>query len=108
MVASTTLRPGVALGVYPQREDLRDNWLERTAATVTGFVRQHARGRQARYGHFLRLVERESQGLEDLRNSEIRALVPELSRRLYSEGLEEALVARTFGVIRELAWRCDG
>ena len=34
MSSTTALRPGVALGPYPQREDLRDNWLDRAAGLL--------------------------------------------------------------------------
>ena len=35
MSSTTALRPGVALGPYPQREDLRDNW--DTVTDQTGY-----------------------------------------------------------------------
>ena len=34
MSSTAILRPGIALGRYPQREDLRDGWLDRTAAGI--------------------------------------------------------------------------
>ena len=39
--SAALLRPGIAVGAYPQREDIRDSWLDRTAAGATGFLRQH-------------------------------------------------------------------
>jgi len=104
-IATAALRPGIALGRYPQREDLRDGWLDRTAASVVGFVRQRASGRQPGYQEFVARVNAAAQGLSDLTNGQIREGVPELRRRLYSEGLEEELVARTFAVVREMAER---
>jgi hypothetical protein len=45
MSSTSLLRPGIALGPYPQREDLRDSWLDRTAASLAGFIRQRVYGR---------------------------------------------------------------
>ena len=38
--ASAGLRPGIAVGPYPEHEDIRDGWLDRTAAGLGGFIRQ--------------------------------------------------------------------
>ena len=103
--STAVLRPGIALGPYPQREDLRDGLLDRTAASLGGFIRQRLYGRSPGRGEFLSLVDGEGQSLAGLTDKEIRAGIPDLRRRLYSEGLEEALVARTFAIIREISER---
>ncbi len=108
MSSSAVLRPGIALGRYPQREDLRDGWLDRAVAGVTGFVRQRAYGRSPGHEEFLDRVNAEARELDGLSDREIRDLVPELRRRLYSEGLQEALVARAFAMVREIAERRVG
>lgn len=105
MSSTTVLRPGIALGPYPQREDLREGWFDRAAASMIGFVRQRAYGRNPGRAEFLALVNEEGQGLVDLTDKQIRELVPDLRRRLYSEGLEDQLVARTFAMVREIAGR---
>src|SRR5687767_5274239 len=105
MSSTATLRPGIALGNYPQREDLRDGWLDRTAASITGFVRQRVSGRRAGHAEFLARVSAEAQALHGLTNPQIKERVPELRRRLYSEGLKEELVARVFAMAREAAER---
>jgi len=105
MSSTAALRPGIALGRYPQREDLRENWLDRTAAGIVGFVRQRAFGRNPGHDEFIARVNSEARDLEGLNSVQIRELVPELRRRLYSEGLKEELVARTFAFVREAADR---
>ena len=105
MSTTTTLRPGIALGPYPQREDLRDSWLDRSAASLGGFIRQRAFGRSPRRGPFLAQVNAEGQRLAALTDREMRDTIPELRRRLYSEGLLEPLVARAFAVVREISQR---
>ena len=105
MSTTTTLRPGIALGPYPQREDLRDSWLDRSAASLGGFIRQRAYGRSPRRGPFLAQVNAEGQRLAALTDREMRDTIPDLRRRLYSEGLLEPLVARAFAVVREISER---
>ena len=105
MSSSAALRPGIALGRYPQREDLRDGWLDRTAASLGGFVRQRAFGRSPGHAEFVARVNSEARELGALTNAQIRVRVPELRRRLYSEGLQEELVAHVFAVAREIAER---
>ena len=100
MSDSAVLRPGIALGPYPQREDLRDSWLETTAASLAGLVRQRVYGRNPGHDEFLALVHVEGERLAGLADEQIRAEVPELRRRLYSEGLREELVARSFAIVR--------
>ena len=57
MSSTALLRPGIALGNYPQREDLRDSWLDRAAASLAGFVRQQAAGRNPGHQAFIALVK---------------------------------------------------
>src|SRR6188508_279433 len=105
MSDTAVLRPGIALGPYPQREDLRDSWLDRAAASLGGFIRQRAYGRSPGHQEFLSLVNAEGRSLGELADNQIREGVPDLRRLLYSEGLQEALVARTFAIVREIAGR---
>ena len=105
MSSTNILRPGIALGPYPQREDLRDSWLDRTAASLGGFIRQRAYGRSPGRGEFLSLVNAEGQRLAELSDKQIRECIPDIRRRLYSEGLQEPLVARTFAIVREMSGR---
>ena len=105
MSSTAVLRPGIALGRYPQREDLRDGWLDRTAASLVGFVRQRASGRSPGHEAFLARVSAAGRELTALSNAQIKEGVPELRRRLYSEGMKEELVARAFAIAREAADR---
>ncbi len=105
MSSASALRPGIALGSYPQRGDLRDGWFDRAAAGLAGFIRQRAYGRNPGHAEFLAQVNAAARTLEGLADAQLREQVPELRRRLYSEGLQEELVARAFAMIREVAER---
>ena len=106
MFASTaTLRPGIAVGEYPQKEDIRDGWLDQTAAGITGFLRQHVHGRSNRHVRFAEEVNRHSENIDSLDEEALQLRVTKLRQRLYSEGFRDELVAESFGLIREFASR---
>jgi preprotein translocase subunit SecA len=105
MSSTAALRPGVSLGSYPEREDLRESWLDRTVTGVAGFIRQRASGRTPGHNEFLALVETEARGLAQESDQQLKERLPDLRRRLYSEGLQEVLVARCFALVREVAER---
>jgi preprotein translocase subunit SecA len=50
-------------------------------------------------------VKARPEHLGEQTDNQIRESIPDLRRRLYSEGLQEALVARSFAIIREIAGR---
>ena len=105
MSDAAILRPGIALGPYPQREDLREGWLDRFAGSVAGGIRQIAYGRRPGHREFLARVEAEGRAIGELSDQAIKDRLPELRRRLYNDGLQEALVARSFAIVREIAGR---
>lgn len=105
-MSSTILhRPGILAGVYPQREEIRQSWLEKTVAAVVGKVHQHALGRNPRYMRFVRSVEASARGLDELSETELAAQTKELRRNLYARGLHDDLVAESFAIVREYASR---
>ena len=109
MSSSTVhLRPGIEAGNYPEREDVRDNWLDRTAANVTGVVRQYIVGRNPRYMKFVNKVNSQAENLDKLDKGELKACVRKLRRSLYSEGLQDNLVVQSFALIREISTRYLG
>lgn len=105
MSSAALLRPGSAIGAYPQREDVRDSWLDRLADSANGFLRQYLQGRNPRYQGFVDAVNSHAQGLDELDDDALKALVSEFRKRLYSEGLKDELVAESFAMIREMTSR---
>jgi preprotein translocase subunit SecA len=103
--SATLLRPGSAIGAYPQREDVRDSWLERVADNTLGFLRQHVHGRSLRYRGFINAVDKKSAGLEDLDEAALKSRVTDLRKQLYSVGLGDELVAESFALVREITSR---
>jgi preprotein translocase subunit SecA len=102
---SALLRPGAAIGRYPQREDYRENWLDRAVARIDGAMRQRLRSRGRGFEAFIARVNAASSGLDGLSDQELNWRTRELRRRMYSEGLKDALVAEAFALVREVAGR---
>ena len=55
MSEAARLRPGIAMGSYPEREEERESWLDRTASTMCGVLYQRF-GRKNLDQGFLRQV----------------------------------------------------
>ena len=62
MSEAALLRPGIATGSYPEREDVRESWLDRTTSAVFGALYQRFGPNHLDRG-FLRRVARASEGL---------------------------------------------
>ena len=103
--SAATLRPGIAIGAYPQKDDIRDGWLDQTAAGINGFLRQHVHGRSNRHVRFAEEVNRQTENIDSLDAEALQMRVTQLRRRLYSEGFRDELVAESFGLVREYASR---
>ena len=107
MSEAVLLRPGIAAGSYPEREDVRESWLDRTTSAVFGALYQRFGPNLLDRG-FLRQVARASEGLELLATPELSEMAGVLRRDLHRNGLRPDLVARAFAVIREVSGRTLG
>jgi preprotein translocase subunit SecA len=108
MSSSILNRPGLLAGVYPQREEFRPTLLEKIAAGASGFVHQHALGRQPRFRRFVRAVDKQAAGLDRISDEDLAAKTQTLRRSLYALGLRDDLVIEAFAIIREFAARRMG
>ena len=101
------LRPGIATGSYPEREDVRESWLDRTTSAVFGALYQRFGPNHLDRG-FLRQVARASEGLELLTTHKLSEMATVLRGDLHRHGLRPDLVASAFAVIREVSGRTLG
>ncbi|ARN76454.1 prepilin peptidase [Oceanicoccus sagamiensis] len=93
------------MGNYPQREDSREGWFDRTADKIGGFIRQYIYSGSLDDQQFIDAVNQAAEGLDALDDKGLRAQVIDLRKRLYSEGLQDKLVAESFALIREVSSR---
>ena len=108
MYSAAMLRPGIALGRYPQQEDIRGNWLDESAARIAGFFRQHTPRPGFRKRQFVAAVNDNESRIADFGDAEMRQEIKELRRSLYAQGLVDTLVARAFSIVRVTAERRVG
>jgi len=101
------LRPVIATGSYPEREDVRESWLDRTTSAAFGALYQRFGPNHLDRG-FLRQVARASEGLERLTTHKLSEMATVLRRDLHRNGLRPDLVASAFAVIREVSGRTLG
>jgi preprotein translocase subunit SecA len=107
MSEAALLRPGIATGSYPEREDVRESWLDRTTSAAFGALYQRFGPNHLDRG-FLRRVARASEGLELLTTHKLSEMATVLRRDLHRHGLRPDLVASAFAVIREVSGRTLG
>lgn len=107
MSEAALLRPGIGTGSYPEREDMRESWLDRTTSAVFGALYQRF-GPNHLDRSFLRRVARASEGLELLTTHKLSEMASVLRRDLHRNGLRPDLVASAFAVIREVSGRTLG
>ena len=102
-MSDIAIQKRIALGVYPQRDDLKPGWLERFGealfATPTDYF--HNSSRQLK--SILPLVTRHTQLLEGVPEAELISRIQKLRFELRRDGLKRDLVAECFALIREIA-----
>ncbi len=107
-MSSAALRPGAALGGYPERAETRDGGLEGVLSRALDAITGTRELRAARMQRFVSLVEAEGAALRGCDAAAIDEQVRELRRGLAGQGLGDVLVARSFALTRELADRTLG
>ena len=100
MQHSASLRPGIALGNYPQREQPQAGKLETAVSRAIGFVHQQTNKRNVRYERVIRLINHEGRDIDAMSDARIEEAVADLRSRLSKDGFKEELGARTFALVR--------
>ncbi len=103
-MSSVLLRPGAALGLYPQKQDADDTGLARANSRLEALFNRSPRLSSAQLArinaHGSKFAEMESVELAEQLNT--------LRMALMREGLTEALILQSFALIREKAERTLG
>jgi preprotein translocase subunit SecA len=105
---SEVLRPGIALGQYPERDPACRNAFDATLHNTLGLLRRCSLNHTRRAGQFVTRVNAASAGLQNLSAGRFRQRVNELRRQLARAGLDEARAVECFALVREAAWRALG
>ena len=105
---SGALRPGIALGQYPERDHARRNAFDATLHNALGILRRWSLNHTRRANQFITRVNAASAGLQDLSDGRFRQRVDELRQQLARGGLDEQRAVEGFALVREAAWRTLG
>lgn len=99
------LRPGSVMGVYPQREDVRNSFWDKCADTVMALTRQYFHARTRHYSKVISKINHYAHDLDRLSDAELNTKLQELRKRLFAKGLGDNRVFEAFAIIREVADR---
>ncbi len=108
MESSALLRPGIALGNYPQREEPQLAGLEWQVARAVGYFRQRLGGRLVGLAALLRRMAIHEAHYADLDAAGLSQAAAELRKDLFAQGFKDELVARAFALTREVSQRTLG
>ena len=107
-MSSKTLRPGVASGSYPERQDAKESWLDRMVRTLSGTADRRRQAARLRLEAFVKSVETQALGLSDESDAGLTPRIQLLRKRLAIDGLSEELLPTCFALVREVARRTLG
>ena len=105
---SEVLRPGIALGQYPERDHVRKNAFDATLHNALGLLRRCSLNHTRRADRFVAAVNDASAGLQQLSDGHFRQRVDELRQQLARAGLDEQSAVACFALVREAARRTLG
>ena len=105
---SVSLRPGIALGRYPERHDRRPGWLEHTATALASRLTRRRRSRSAYFNEVCSLIQQYRPELVDTSETDLNRAVENARARLLSERHTDDLIANAFAIIREKSGRTLG
>lgn len=98
-------RPGVRMGIYPQRMESPATPVERVGSRWLARAVQAASSRRYDLRRVIAAIEKESLGLASLDIEQLRSKREEIRYALLSDGLKSELVFRCFAIVGEYAER---
>ena len=107
-MSSAPLRPGIARGLYPQRTETSEGWLDRCVDRLLGALTRFWLLFPSRRRRFVNAVHEHGARLEGLSEAELSQRIQQLRQALACEGLSDEVVAPMFAAIREVSRRTVG
>ena len=107
-MSSAVFGLGVPRGAYTERAQPRRVWLDDAASAAAGPMIRWIRARDRRWARIVALVASEGGPFAGVGSRRIQEAAQDLRSALHREGLREALVARTFALVREAATQTLG
>jgi len=107
-VYSASLRPSLALGRYPERQDVRNSWIERTVQSLGAAAERRRRARSGYINEICSAIHKHTARYAELEAPALAKALVSVRQKLVSKEHSEQLIAQTFALIREYAGRTLG
>ncbi len=103
----TALRPGIGVGLYPERDERQPDSSARPFGGIKDLIRRMP-APERRLPQVVSRVDRAGRALKTLDDGALREWTLTLRRRLRAQGLGQACIAEAFALVREIAHRSIG
>ncbi len=100
-----SLRPGLTLGLYPQKQETWPGFLESQARLISAKASYMMKRPLYSRNYIVKNVNQHEQALKKLSDQQMSAHIDELRKNLHRYGLLNNLVALSFATIREVSHR---
>jgi preprotein translocase subunit SecA len=93
---------------YPERIEPAPSWFDRVGSSIAGPFLRWRKLHHSRSGSFVREVNTLARWAEDLSDHQLRQAATDLGQQMRQNGFLDALLTRSFALIREAATRTIG
>ena len=104
-MSRSTAHAWAPAGLYPEREEKREAWYDRLETGLSSLAAPLLRPGPGRFGGMVRRIGRLGDEAAAMTDPELLQAGRDMGMRLRREGFRDALVARTFALVREAAGR---
>jgi len=105
MKSERTYHPPATRSHRPEKKERHSHALENAVLSLTGRVVRYARMRMIRPGRIVPLVRAYEPAIGTLNDHGLREEGRQVGLKIRQEGFRDDLVAKSFALIREIAWR---
>jgi preprotein translocase subunit SecA len=92
----------------PEKKERRSNAVEKVVLSLTGGVTRFVQTHTVRPGRIIPLVSACGPAMSAMKDQEIKDAGRQLGLKIRRQGFRDELVAQSFALIREAAWRTLG
>lgn len=108
MKSGHTYHPPATRSHRPEKKDRRSHAVEDAVLSLTGLFARYVRMRMIRPGHIISLVRACEPAIVSLNDLELKEEGRQVGLKIRRHGFSDDITARSFALIREVAWRTIG
>ncbi len=107
-MSSTSYRPGIVLGRYPQKKSVDSGWLTKRLTSIAARIKACVFKYRYQPAYIIKQVNRFELNFKTLSEPELTEAIEKLRTQLIRRGLTDPLIVESFALIREVAGRTLG